>query len=118
VTSHVFTFEGAEAVLAEIRPDLDEVVRLRGELTVAVHAHQEGDESVPLADLKGMEARLAELLDAVRARGVEVKGWAPLLLDFPAVRDGMDVLLCWLEGEANIAWYHDPSHGFAGRLPL
>lgn len=105
-------------MLAEIRPDLDEIVRLRADLTEAVHAHNQGDESPPLADIKAMEARLAELMDAVGARGVEVKGWAPLLLDFPSTLAGREVLLCWLEGETELGWYHDLAHGFAGRRRL
>lgn len=102
-------------MLAEIRPELDEVIRIRADLTEAVHGHRHGDESVPLADVKAMEARLAELLDGVGARGIEVKGWAPILLDFPMEAGGRQVLLCWLEGEPELDWYHDAALGFAGR---
>jgi hypothetical protein len=49
---------------------------------------------------------------------VQVKGFAPLLLDFPMSHDGRDLLLCWLEGERELAWYHDVAHGFPGRRPL
>jgi hypothetical protein len=49
---------------------------------------------------------------------VQVKGFAPLLLDFPMRHDGRDLLLCWLEGERELAWYHDVAHGFPGRRPL
>lgn len=79
---------------------------------------QAGDLDVPLADIKGHEARLAELLDSLRADGLEVKGWAPLLVDFPSSQGGKDVLLCWLEGETELGWYHDPALGFAGRRRL
>lgn len=113
----MFTLEEAAALLDVIRADLDEVMRLRAELTAAVGAHENGDESTPLADLKGMEARLSEIIDGFRALGIEVKGWAPLLLDFPMVPDG-ELLLCWLEGEAGIEWYHAAAHGFAGRQRL
>jgi hypothetical protein len=27
-------------------------------------------------------------------------------------------LLCWLENEDTIGWWHLPEHGFAGRRPL
>jgi hypothetical protein len=50
--------------------------------------------------------------------GVEVKGFAPLLVDFPSELDGSPVLLCWLEGEAELGWYHRPEYGFVGRRPL
>lgn len=113
--SFTFTPESARVVLHEIRPEIDEVIRLRADLTAAVQEHQEGDESTPIADIKAMEARLSEILDGFQARGVEVKGWAPLLLDFPSQLAGREVLLCWLEGEEELGWYHDLAHGFAGR---
>ena len=40
------------------------------------------------------------------------------LVDFPAIRDGREVYLCWLEGEGEIAYWHDLEAGFAGREPL
>ena len=52
------------------------------------------------------------------AEGLDLKGIAPLLLDFPAELDGDTVLLCWLEGERELRWYHKPEHGFAGRRPI
>jgi hypothetical protein len=40
------------------------------------------------------------------------------LIDFPAIRDGEEVYLCWLEGEPGIAFWHELDAGFAGRRPL
>jgi len=40
------------------------------------------------------------------------------LVDFPAIRDDREVYLCWLEGEDEIAFWHDLEAGFAGREPL
>jgi Uncharacterized conserved protein (DUF2203) len=40
------------------------------------------------------------------------------LVDFPAIRDGREVYLCWEEGEDEIGWWHDPESGYAGRQPL
>ena len=40
------------------------------------------------------------------------------LLDFPSLRDGREVYLCWQEGEDGIAFWHEPDAGFAGRRPL
>ena len=117
-TARTFTVDEARALLAELLPRIEKFVARRAALTAAAAAQREGDASVALADLKGMEARLSEFLDGVRAQGVEVKGWAPLLLDFPSERDGRPVLLCWLEGDRALEWFHDADHGFAGRRPL
>jgi len=40
------------------------------------------------------------------------------LIDFPSLRDGREVYLCWQEGEDAIEYWHEPEAGFAGRRPL
>jgi hypothetical protein len=41
------------------------------------------------------------------------------LIDFPSMRDGREVYLCWVEQEEDeIAFWHDLDAGFAGRQPL
>lgn len=50
--------------------------------------------------------------------GVQVKDVDRGLVDFPAQRHGDIVLLCWLRGEPDIAWWHNQSDGFAGRQAI
>jgi hypothetical protein len=40
------------------------------------------------------------------------------LIDFPTIRDGEEVYLCWLLDEQEIGFWHAPDAGFAGRQPL
>jgi len=40
------------------------------------------------------------------------------LLDFPSLRDGREVYLCWEEGEDAIGYWHEPDAGFSNRRPL
>jgi len=40
------------------------------------------------------------------------------LVDFPSVRDGEEIYLCWEAGEPRVAYWHEPDAGFAGRRPL
>jgi hypothetical protein len=40
------------------------------------------------------------------------------LIDFPALRDGEEIYLCWLLDEDKIGFWHEPDAGFAGRRPL
>jgi hypothetical protein len=40
------------------------------------------------------------------------------LVDFPSLRDGREVYLCWLEHETEIGHWHDLEAGFDGRQPL
>jgi hypothetical protein len=43
---------------------------------------------------------------------------APLLPDFPSMLDGEPVLLCWLEGDPHLRWYHRLDCGFPDRRPI
>ena len=40
------------------------------------------------------------------------------LVDFPAMRDGREIYLCWEEGEPEVGFWHDPEAGFGGRQPI
>jgi hypothetical protein len=40
------------------------------------------------------------------------------LVDFPSLRDGREVYLCWEEGEDRIEFWHEPEAGYGGRQTL
>jgi hypothetical protein len=40
------------------------------------------------------------------------------LIDFPAVRAGREVYLCWIDGEPDIGYWHELDAGYAGREEL
>jgi hypothetical protein len=40
------------------------------------------------------------------------------LVDFPAIRDGREVFLCWIDGEQDIGFWHELGAGYAGRQEL
>jgi hypothetical protein len=107
----------ARALLADVRPRLDAIVEIRADLA-ELRADLDDTGVSPLggiAEAKAYEARLYAEIEAVSATGAQIKGWAPLLLDFPGSRDGVDVLWCWLEGDADVSWYHRLDCGFPGR---
>jgi hypothetical protein len=129
-----FTPEEANAALAEVRPLVERMVALRRE-HVAALARQEALDGrirgngggIPPAELADTaaevdrEARaLARVIDELVERGVEVKDIDEGLVDFPALREGETVLLCWKLGEDEIRYWHTVDDGFAGRraLPL
>ena len=67
------------------------------------------------------EKALQEARDALGEMdeiGVQVKDLEKGLLDFPSVMEGREVLLCWMQGEDGIGYWHTPEDGFAGRKPL
>lgn len=112
-----FTLTSARELMPELLSNADELIEVRASL-VEVQAALAAGSSSPLGGLpeaKGFQARLSELVGWFNAEGLEVKGIAPLLLDFPSELAGEPVLLCWLEGERELGWYHLLAHGFAGR---
>ncbi len=117
----LFDVDEARAELARLLPVLDEIVAVRADAAELAASLEPGG---PLTDLGGLpewkaaQARLDELLTRVQETGAELKGLAPLLVDFPAELDEVPVLLCWLEGDAELAWYHRTDLGFAGRRRL
>lgn len=64
------------------------------------------------------EATVARVVAWLDAHGILLKDIERGLIDFPAVRDGRPVLLCWQLGEPAVDHWHEVSEGFAGRQRL
>ena len=118
--AQVYTVEQARATLAKLLPMLQDLIEVRADAVELTAAMRQGTASElgGLPELKAAQARLDELLSTLRTGDLQVKGIAPLLLDFPAELDGVPVLLCWLEGDRDLEWYHRADLGFAGRRRL
>jgi hypothetical protein len=127
-----FTPEEANAALAEVAPLVEQMVARRRAHLEALERQEQleghirgnggGIPPARLADASAEiddEAReLARLVDAIAEHGAQVKDVDDGLIDFPALRDGETVLLCWLLGEDEIRYWHPVEEGFAGRRPL
>jgi hypothetical protein len=61
-----------------------------------------------------LQRAIAEL----QAADIVVRDVGRGLVDFPALRDGEEVYLCWLVSEPEIEHWHELDAGFAGRRPL
>lgn len=117
----MFSVPEARGELARLLPVLTEIVAIRADAAELAASLQEGGRPTDLGglpELKAAQARLDDLMTAVQQTGAELKGFAPLLVDFPSDLDGVPVLLCWLEGDDGLDWYHRADLGFAGRRPL
>lgn len=116
----MFSVEQAREQLATLRPRIDELIELRADLA-ELRADLSTEGSSPLGgvpEAKALEARIYAVLEDLSHLQIQVKGFAPVLLDFPGERDGVSVLWCWLEGDTDIAWYHRTDCGFPGRRPI
>ncbi len=59
---------------------------------------------------------IGKLTTEINNLGVQLKDYTRGLIDFPTMRDGHLVLLCWQIGEEEkIQWWHEVEAGFAGR---
>jgi hypothetical protein len=65
-----------------------------------------------------MDKLLVNQIRSIEKIGVHVKGIEPFLVDFPFLRNGHEVYLCWKQGETEITHWHETGDGFAGRQPL
>jgi hypothetical protein len=119
-TGAVFTLAQARHLVATLRPRVDELIRHRADLAeLRVDLADHGASVLGgLAEVKALEARLHAIVDEFHTHEIQVKGIAPVLLDFPGERDGRQVLWCWLEGDSDVRWYHRVECGFAGRRPI
>jgi hypothetical protein len=61
---------------------------------------------------------LRESMLEFREREIVLRDLDRGLVDFPSLRDGREIYLCWEEGEPEIGFWHEPEAGFAGRRPL
>ena len=57
-------------------------------------------------------------MNEIHGRGAIVKDLDEGLVDFPARREGEEILLCWRLGEDDVAFWHGLEEGFAGRRPI
>ena len=127
-----FTPEQANAALAEVRPLVARLVERRREHLDALTRQEELERRIrgngggippaelaaAAADVDAIARDLAQLVDQIAEHGAQVKDLEEGLIDFPALRDGETVLLCWKLGEGEIEYWHRVEDGFAGRRPL
>ena len=123
----------AEELLPEIVHVLEEARKQKQALdsitteisNAALRIMMLGGSLPPFAELnrkKTQREKVAEQLtravDEIQQNGCVVKDLDTGLVDFPSLRGGEKVYLCWKLGEARIGYWHGIEEGFAGRKPL
>jgi hypothetical protein len=64
--------------------------------------------------MTGLQEKVAQIVQM----GIQVKDLDRGLIDFPSLRDGHEVFLCWELEEDDIEFWHDVEAGYAGRERL
>jgi hypothetical protein len=132
VTPRIFTPAEANSALESVRPAAERLVAVRArmrdlETTQSSSIMAIGGNGVGHAasDLNDAQSELSGLAEAARAclqrleeLGVVVKDLDSGLLDFPSLRHGEEVELCWRVGETHVSSWHRVGEGFAGRKPV
>jgi hypothetical protein len=89
----------------------------RGADAIAALDPQSGG-SYPGRDVARSLVELSRAIGELEAMDVILRDVDRGLIDFPAIREGEEIYLCWLLDEAEIGYWHEPDAGFAGRQPL
>lgn len=114
-----WTEDEARAYLPRVRRLL---ALLRRATDLAVRSPSNGH-AIERGTADADEAPLAldpqQAMAELEERGVVLRDAVRGLVDFPARHpSGTEVWLCWQLGEDDLAWWHLPDDGFAGRRPL
>ena len=123
----IFTVQEANALLPEVRIIARKIQRAHRKLS---HFRDDAKKAAEAAERGGggmasgvayatVLTELTTQMAELEALGVQLKDFERGLVDFPSLRDGRVVLLCWQLGEGDeLEWWHDVDAGFAGRTPL
>lgn len=121
----IFTLEEANSLLPRLRIILQDIAAEWGQVRAL---HPEIQKARDAASMDGYSpygvtyvetvSHLMALIQQIRDMGVILKDVDKGLVDFPYVRQGKIVYLCWHLGEDAIGYWHDIEAGFAGREPL
>ena len=128
----LFTPDEANSALEQVRPVAERLVALRermrelertqGELVTAIGGNGGGyaasDLHAAQQEIVGLAEAAGALIERLGKLGVVVKDVDLGLVDFPGLRNGEEVELCWHVGEESVAWWHRVGEGFAGRKPI
>ena len=123
----LFTVQEANALLPSVRVILAKIQRAHRKLAhykddarkAAEAAEQGGGGVVDGVAYAEILTELTSQMTELEGLGVQLKDFERGLVDFPSLREGRVVLLCWQMGEGDeLEWWHDVDAGFAGRTPL
>jgi len=121
----VFTLAEAQSLLPRLRTLLEELSQEWKRMSELNPEIQKARDNAPLNGYSkfGVEyvesvSHLMSLIHEIKDMGVLLKDADKGLCDFPYIKGGRMVYLCWQLGEDAIRYWHDVETGFAGREPL
>ncbi len=120
--SRTFTVDEANALLPELRASLHRIRDARERvLAGAERVRQTASANGGGAAGKDYWEALSVLrreVERITGRGIVLRDADSGLVDFPSVRDGREVWLCWRMDEDRVGFWHGPESGYSSRRPL
>ncbi len=128
-----FTVADVEALIPDLSRIMKRVMSAHAEVSATQERMQAEQQRIAMAgggvlDRRAWRAdkdKIERLTGEIRRGLAEIVelGGAPKdlglgLVDFPHLRDGREVNLCWRYGEREIRHWHGLDEGYAGRKPL
>ena len=128
----LFTLEEAnelvpwlEATFQRLVPAQEELTALQSRLLVLQRQRRSNGASSSQSEVTQAQQeqdrlgqRFEESIREITNQGILVRDVARGLVDFPSIREGREVYLCWIGGEEQIEFWHETDRGFAHRQPL
>ncbi|MDB5053567.1 MAG: cell division protein DivIVA [Bacilli bacterium] len=94
-------------------------LRRRKEIQKGTQGSLNGDPFFMIeTELEFLQIEANSHIKGFQLKGIELKDMDIGLVDFPAILNGEEVLLCWRQGEERISYYHSRNEGFSGRKPI
>lgn len=115
----LIALQAAAARFEEQRKNLQQAKERNGSTGSAVVQAVQGDPFFELeASMEFTRMEMNVSIQNFERAGVLLKMIHPGLIDFPAILDNQEILLCWKEGEERISHFHGLEDGFRGRRKL
>ncbi|HSF66177.1 MAG TPA: DUF2203 domain-containing protein [Nitrospiraceae bacterium] len=108
LNSKLTSIQQAKAVLARTKEDIKKA---------SARAEYSGGSTVGHLYILGLQ-QVSANLQAIQELGILVKDLDLGLCDFPHLRDGRVVYLCWKLGEPEVRWWHETTSGYKDRYPI
>ena len=126
-----FTVEEANALLPLLRSEIESLQKIKRrfeerylhlkQLKELVGRRPSGQDDPFFTlecELEFMQIEARTLVQSIHMKGAQLKDVDMGLVDFPALMNGEEVLLCWKLDEESVSYWHGLNDGFYGRKPI